>query len=689
MANAREQDSLERIDLMDNSNDEDDFEDSSSCESSTFSNENSRSRREIGLTDTLLDEGDGDLLLQPTDGEDRLLQWLQALDMQFLGACRSAERLKPLLKSNVSNGVAEDLLLAQLSQHFEPVEVGMLARCFFIPLVSIRVGKIDKQGNRLCPTSHRGNLTLTLLPTSDLLLSFIPDNGNVEMIFTFTSKSQCSTLAVDDIPADSTGRSFLIRTQDGRIFYFWCSEKSKLLGIELLVKMKDLLKRKPSIADLSGICKSRLDCFATHLCPFLVGANNRESSCSSTPSAEPMYTLGDVSGNAQMSATSKFLRPQHGSSQTVKENTLYHGSLSPRTNSFKEGPPKMLLSFRNAGREKIRRAIDSHWSRVDNLTTSATSTMGASCNDSVNDKHVEVAKSCALSPSSILESLGKLAVPPCIGLSIQVPPLVSPLFSPSYCWCPPGILTLPTPAAPPRVPFSSIESPLLPPLSSLLSTSMPASLLTSIPSLYHGNTPSMDFPSFLPDPFLRNPLLRLPLPTSHHVPTFTPLMCDPIVHIPIIDVCSLGQGNLVNASPAISTAIPPLHSKLAKPLIPENDSVMKGVRETVRLLISSSSQVNQQINDFPAVLTNSYEKQNITVAGSQGLYSGTRDIDVNANNIAAMGLVSLSGVSRGDSNAVLCNSCEISGEQEKSGDLGGGFPDHGGMMLDFKEKRID
>ncbi|KAL0401238.1 UNVERIFIED_CONTAM: hypothetical protein Slati_4153700 [Sesamum latifolium] len=69
------------------------------------------------------------------------------------GACRADERLKPLLKLNVSTGVAEDRLLAHLSQHFEPSEVGLLARCLCAPLVSIRVGKINKKGTLLFPTS--------------------------------------------------------------------------------------------------------------------------------------------------------------------------------------------------------------------------------------------------------------------------------------------------------------------------------------------------------------------------------------------------------------------------------------------------------------------------------------------------------------------------------------------------------
>lgn len=107
------------------------------------------------LTRFLVEGGDVDLLLSRNDREDNLLRWLRALDVHLMGACRADERLKPLLKLNVSTGVAEDRLLSHLSQHFEPSEVGMLARCLCIPLVSIRVGKINKQGAFLCPTATR------------------------------------------------------------------------------------------------------------------------------------------------------------------------------------------------------------------------------------------------------------------------------------------------------------------------------------------------------------------------------------------------------------------------------------------------------------------------------------------------------------------------------------------------------
>ncbi|KAJ0046914.1 hypothetical protein Pint_06437 [Pistacia integerrima] len=155
MANSGKQDMVD--DHVDQSNG-DDYTDTVSVSSAGVETSTVGSR-EIGLserlTDIFVEEGDGDLLLQRSDREDRVLLWLQALDMQVMGACRADERLKPLLKSNASSGVAEDRLLAHLSQHFEPSEVCMLARCFCIPLVSIRVGKINKQGSLLCPASIR------------------------------------------------------------------------------------------------------------------------------------------------------------------------------------------------------------------------------------------------------------------------------------------------------------------------------------------------------------------------------------------------------------------------------------------------------------------------------------------------------------------------------------------------------
>ena len=68
------------------------------------------------LTEVLQGTGDGDLLLQQTERENGMLQWLQALDLQVMGACRADERLRPMLQLNVSCAGADDRLLAQLSQ---------------------------------------------------------------------------------------------------------------------------------------------------------------------------------------------------------------------------------------------------------------------------------------------------------------------------------------------------------------------------------------------------------------------------------------------------------------------------------------------------------------------------------------------------------------------------------------------
>lgn len=90
-----------------------------------------RSGDELGLTERLneilIEDVDDDLVF----GEENVLQWLQALDLQVMGACRADERLKPMLKRNGgSSGVADDCLLAQLSQ------VRMLLRlCFRFSVV--------------------------------------------------------------------------------------------------------------------------------------------------------------------------------------------------------------------------------------------------------------------------------------------------------------------------------------------------------------------------------------------------------------------------------------------------------------------------------------------------------------------------------------------------------------------------
>ncbi|XP_071738506.1 uncharacterized protein [Rutidosis leptorrhynchoides] len=571
------------------------------------------------LTNLFVGDGDNDddLLIQRS-AQGTVMQWLQALDMQVMGACRADERLKPLLKLNVSSGVAEDRLLSHLSQHFEPSEVGLLARCLCVPLVSVRVGKIDKQGTLLIPNHARGNLTLSLLPTSDLRISFIGDDGHAERLSTLKNISECLSVVIEGISADNSGRSFMIRIPSSEPFYFWCSEKSRLLGNELLDKMKNLLVKKPSLADLTGITDSRLERFVAHLRAYFVGSSTQVNSSTSL--------VVDEAGKGSHSA-SVASKSSRGRSCSIQ------GSLSPRPSSFKEGPPRNLVSLKNVVREKIKRKGEaSTFSCIQNLQSLSISCPSSSTNTSTSNQSLK-----AKIPES---SLDTHTFPLVIGLEVglaektmDVPSTTPPIpsFSPYYCWCPPVASTLQYTVAPTQMmPLSMAESFTLPPLSSLLASSAPgpsSGLLTPKPSLNLDEIP---------------PFLPISMPSSQQIPIFTPLMTDPIMHIPVIDICSSGQAYLVSAGPGMNVTIPPLHQTLVSPLIQETDSVAeKSARDTLRLLISGSSQL-------PSVLANVDGNQNVLAAGSRGLYGGATDVNrAIANSIAAMGLVSLSERSGG------------------------------------------
>ncbi|XP_021973736.1 uncharacterized protein LOC110868788 [Helianthus annuus] len=519
------------------------------------------------LTDLLAgdngNDDDDDLLIQRM-----VMQWLQALDLHVIGACRADERLKPLLKVNVSSGVAEDRLLSHLSQHFEPSELGLLARCLCVPLVSVRVGRIDKQGTLLVPNSARGNLTLSLLPTSDLRISFLGDDGRVEHLSTLRNISDCSSVVIEGISADTSGRSFMIKVPtSAKCFYLWCSEKSRLLGNELLDKMKNLLETKPSLADLTGISDSRLDCFVTHLRTYHVGSNIQ------------------VNNTALVSLTG-----------------------SPSTTS---------LDLGETGKS----------SSVDTVSVSSSCTNIPTSNQSLNVKVPELAIDTQMFPLvvGIEVDLDEKKIDPPANVSSTSP------ISPYYSWCSPVASALQYAVAPSQMmmPMSMAESFTLPPL---------ASLLTPDPSLNLDEIP----------PFLPEPMVRLPMsiPTSQQIPIFTPLMTDPIVHIPVMDICSSGQTYLMSAGPAMNV------TTLMSPLIQETDSMAeKSARDTLRMLISGTSQL-------PSVLANVDEDQNM------GLYG-----DVNhalANGIAAMGLVSLTEKSGGIMRMCL-DQGDLAGETVDSG----------------------
>ncbi|KAK4353823.1 hypothetical protein RND71_026017 [Anisodus tanguticus] len=609
-------------------------------------------------------------------GETNVLQWLLALDLQVMGACRADERLKPLLKLNVSAGAAEDRLLAHLSQNFEPSEVGMLARCLCIPLVSMRVGKIKKQGTLLCPTSTRGNLNLAILPTSDLCISFIGDDGSTERVGTFCSESDCSAVEIKDIVADNSGRSFLISIPDGETFYFWCSETSKLLGDELWRKMRDLVKMKPCLAELTGIDESRIGCFSIHLRAYLHGSAAINPQASSMMSRDPPIA-GSVDSSelglvAQISvAPQKPLRSEHFG--VLGSNTSLISSLSPMSSAFKDSMTRNISSVCASG-DGRRHQGDSYLSCIDSQI------VGTSSTDAPSSIYVEDGKlEREASPSNVLEPL--VTAPPFRGSAAAIHALDSTVLSPYYCWCPPAVSTLQYSVGTPHLPILSTDSiPLLPSKASACSSS----ILTPLPSLVT-DVSTLDFPPLLPESLIRLPFS---LATSQQIPAFSPLVGDSIVHIPVIDVCSSGQGYFVSAGPAISGSIPQLHLNLVNPLIPEAESMAeKSARDTLRLLINNSNQPSPRLIDLlPPVLSRSGEEtRNMLVTGSRGLYSRTIGVDTTmANDFAIKSMVSLSEKPIGWLDKTQTSIQELFVPMEKPGSSG--ESPLGDDFIDFEEE---
>lgn len=423
--------------------------------------------------------------------------------------------------------------------------------------------------------------------------------------------------------------------------------------------------RKPSIAELTGISESRLDCFATHLRAYLFGSTVDGTATGSSRSDMHLDSTNEQSDLAQDAyfSPSKSVRSQQSGNQAVKPNSLFQDSLSPRSSSFKGVLPRNLNSLRNAAREKFRRLGDSHFTVIDSLTTGSSAADACPEQYFDNDKLQGAVRSCSFSPSCVLDSLGTLSAPRTFNPVSQIPQVGTSLL-PCYCWCPPGTVPLQSSEEPAQLSSSTLTFPLLPPLSSLLPVTMPSTLSAKTPPFNMVDCSLIDFPSLVPDS-----LVHLSMSTSQQIPTFTPLMCDSIVHIPVMNVCSSGQGYLVSTGPTISTTIPPLHPQLLNPLIPRTDSVVeKGARETLRLLISGSGQTNPPplLDVLPAVLTNAAgESSGVLVGGSRDLYSGTRDVNAIASSIAAIGLVSLSGRSEGETS--LRYSTNFDSQHEGSG----------------------
>ncbi|WVZ61426.1 hypothetical protein U9M48_011299 [Paspalum notatum var. saurae] len=526
------------------------------------------------------------------------------LRQQLMGACRADERLRPLLTLNVSCAAADDRFIAHLAQHFEVSEVGMLARCLCVPLVSLRVGKVRRDGPLLCPTHVRGKLNLVLLPTSSMCLSFVCDDGYSEQLALLSNSFEFSEVVIEEISADNSGRSFLIRISESKVFYYWCAEKSKEHGMELLTKMKNLLDGRPTLSDLTGISNSRLDAFATHLHAYLLA--------SSIGDVKPLGPHNDFLSSSRphdqylqlQSAVTKTSRFRASATNATKSSSVYQASLSPRSGTFKDGVQRAACA-RVVGRDKLKRRgewlgpltapVDANPLTLNSISPASTSEKcDADCSRNiVTSVPLDLPLSFPLLPS--IYSLGTCP-PPEVSLEKQ--------FKPYYCWCPPCPSSLQYTVTPLHLPATSVDPLPLPPFSSLLASEQTPSSAVSA-KLDTTDLPSLNLPSILHDPLLHLPLPTSPLIPLHgsQVPTFTPLMSDPIVHVPVIDVCSAGQAYLVSCGPSISSAVPLLPS--LKPLLPETETLVeRSARETLMRLVASTPPASnpQLANIFPVVV---------------------------------------------------------------------------------------
>lgn len=349
------------------------------------------------------------------------------------------------------------------------------------------------------------------------------------------------------------------------------------------VQMKDILRRRPTLSDLTGISRSRLDSLGTHLQAYLVSPSLAE--------AQESCWKGFLStSSTTLSRNPKLDRPhhQHTSISThassLSSQLLSKGMacLSPRGSTcFKDGAssPSSLSAVGGIRDSKLTRCP----STEHHVGLLAIPLLPF-------DPHTTPQSPPLLGPGAV----GSLSagLPPEFSpfnpLTFQFP-LSSPnqassndkpLFKPHYCWCPIGASPLPPvpsnlPPIPPVPPPAVIPS---------LSLSLVSSDLTKV---------------------LHDPLVHLPLPVSSLVippltastqfPVFTGLMSDPIVHLPVMDIRSSGQAYLVSAGPALSTTIPPL---VGKSLVPSSELALeKNARETLMRLLESAPTPNGLVLD--------------------------------------------------------------------------------------------
>lgn len=472
-----------------------------------------------------------------------------------------------------------------------------------------------------------------------MCISFVDDDGRIERLGTISSGSGSSCTEIEEISSDQSGRSFVLKIAGSKDLYFWSSERSKLLGDELLEKLKNLLIKKPSLADLTGISESRLCYFARS---FLGGSTDSKTHTGSIVSVTlPLKILDAQTATLPCNPA----HSHNSSSQEANPDSFYQSHLSPTACSTKEVLPENIPTFTSVV-ESLRLIDESHFSSAKNISVALPDYTDKS---SLNHLKAELSN-CdenLQSPSSFLGLFDQFSNPPFPSPAVsEVSSASSSQFSPYYCWYPPVASAMQHISIPPT------ESFVLPPLSSLLSTSMPSSLLAPKASLIFSEYSSLDFPPFLPEPLVR---LTLSPPSAQQIATYTPLMCDPIVHIPVIGIRSSDSGYLGSAGRAISTTVPPLHPALTNISIPESSlAIENSARETLQLLLSRSGRNSNLMSVLPSLLANSADHTSVLAAVNRGLYNGTSNVGGIASNIAAVKLVSPSEMPLGSS---LFNGC--------------------------------
>lgn len=294
-----------------------------------------------------------------------------------------------------------------------------------------------------------------------------------------------------------------------------------------MVQMKNLLRKKPSLARLTGICESRPDSFGAHIRAYLLGSPNIAEANSHTLSGESRANL--QSGDSDCHSASMILKSSRcrlTSSHTTKGQPSHQGSLSPKPNTFKDGTARSSSSIRDGIKEKLRRKENSLLS-ISQPYTPVSIKSSSQCEDD-NIRGSDGRSFLASITQPEVPHLSFSLSPPIPLLIDFYPPARSTsgsLLSPNYCWCPPYPSSLQYSVTPYYLPVTFDESMPLPPLSSLLSTAVPAvSLVTSSLPLDVPKLPSMSLPPLLPESFIRLlvPVTSLvTLPSSQQISTFT------------------------------------------------------------------------------------------------------------------------------------------------------------------------